>query len=117
MISALHDVSKSFNDNHTVAIEVALWENVIIQMAGTVTGTILLEGTNDGGAITGSTDDSPQSAINWNTIIATKMLDGTTTSSLAGAGLYKLTQPCKYIRFGGAAAASTKVLVFTSKVI
>ncbi len=81
------------------------------------TGTILLEGSNDGGAVTGSTDDTPQSAINWTTIIATKMLDGTTTSSLATAGLYKLTQPCKYLRFGGAAAAATKAIVFTSKVI
>lgn len=116
MISASHDYGTNLTNNHTVTIDVSLWENVIIQMVGP-TGTILLEGSNDGGAITGSTDDTPQSAINWNTIVATKMLDGTTTSSLATAGLYKLTQPCKYLRFGGASAAATKAIVFTSKVI
>ncbi len=116
MISATHDYGAVLTDKHTVTIDVSLWENVIIQMVAP-SGTILLEGSNDGGAITGSTDDTPQSALNFTTIVATKMLDGTTSSSLATAGLYKLTQPCKYLRFGGAAATATKAIVFTSKVV
>lgn len=116
MISATKDVTAALNANNTVIIDVSLWENIIIHMIGS-SGTILLQGSNDGGAVTGSTEDTPQSALNFTTIVATKMLDGTTTSSLATAGLYKLTQPCKYLKFGGAAAAATKVLVFMSKVI
>lgn len=116
MISATYDYGATLTANHTVTIDVSLWENVIFQMVGP-SGTILLQGSNDGGAITGGTDDSPQSAINFTTIIATNMLDGTTTSSLATAGIYKLSQPCKYLRFGGASAAATKAIVFTSKVV
>lgn len=116
MISASKDYGAVLTDKHTVTIDVSLWENIIIHMVGP-SGTILLEGSNDGGAITGSNDDTPQSALNFTTIVATKMVDGTTSSSLATAGLYKLTQPCKYIRFGGASAAATKAIVFTSKVV
>lgn len=116
MVSAVHDFTAGFNTNNTIQFEVGGWENVIIQMVGP-TGTILLQGSNDGGAITGGTDDSPQSALNFTTIVATKMLDGTTSSSLATAGLYKLSQPCKYLKFGGVSAAATKVLVFLSKVV
>lgn len=117
MISTTLDLTTSFNATNTAQIDVGGWENVIIHMIGTVSGTILLQGSNDGGAITGAVDESPQAAINFTTIVATKMLDGTTTSSLAVAGLYKLTQPCKYLKFGGASAAATKVLVFMSKVV
>ena len=116
MISAKHDYTAVFNRDNTVQIDVSLWENVIIQMVGP-TGTITLQGSNDGGAIEGSVDDSPQAAINFVNISATKMSDGTLTTSLAAAGLYKLTQPCKYLKFGGASAAATKVLVFMSKVV
>ncbi len=116
MVSAKHDYTAVFNRDNTVQFEVGLWENVIIHMIGP-SGTITLQGSNDGGAVEGSVDDSPQAAINFTTIVATKMVDGTTTSSLATAGLYKLTQPCKYLKLGGASAGATKVLVFLSKVV
>lgn len=117
MISTTLDLTTSFNATNTAQIDVAGWENVIIHMVGTVSGTITFQGSNDGGAITGSVDESPQAAINFSTISATKMSDGTLTTSLASAGLYKLTQPCRYLKFGGASAAATKVLVFLSKVL
>jgi len=117
MISTTLDLTTAFNANNTAQIDVGEWENVIIHMVGTVTGTILFQGSNDGGAVTGAVDESPQAAINFSTISATKMSDGTLTTSLAAAGLYKLTQPCKYLKFGGASAAATKVLVFMSKVV
>jgi hypothetical protein len=116
MIGLTIDATTSFNATNTYQIEVSGWENVIIQMVGP-SGTIALQGSNDGGAQTGTIEDSPQTATNFTTIVATKMLDGTTTSNLATAGLYKLSQPCKYLKFGGAAAAATKVLVFLSKVV
>lgn len=116
MIGLTLDVTTEFNANTTVQIDCGGWENVIIQMVSP-TGTITFQGSNDGGAITGAVDESPQAAINFSTISATKMSDGTLTTSLAAAGLYKLTQPCKYLKFGGTSAAATKVLVFLSKVM
>lgn len=117
MISETLDLTTTFNANNTAQIDVSGWENIIIHMVGTVSGTILFQGSNDGGAITGAVDESPQAAINFSTISATKMSDGTLTTSLAAAGLYKLTQPCKYIKFGGASAAATKVLVLLTKIM
>lgn len=117
MISLTKDLTTEFNANNTAVLDVSGWENVIIHMVGTVTGTITFQGSNDGGAITGAVEESPQAAINFFTISATKMSDGTLTTSLAAAGLYKLTQPCKYLKFGGASAAATKVLVLLTKVM
>lgn len=117
MISETLDLTNTFNATNTVQIDTSGWENVIIHMVGTVSGTITFQGSNDGGAITGAVDESPQAAINFSTISATKMSDGTLTTSLAAAGLYKLTQPCKYLKFGGASAAATKVFVLLTKVM
>jgi hypothetical protein len=116
MISQTLDVTTDFNANNTVQIDVGGWENVIVQMVNP-SGTVLFQGSNDGGAITGSTAGNPVTATNFATISATKMSDGTLTTSLAAAGLYKLTQPPRYLKFGGASAAATKALVFLSKVI
>lgn len=121
MIVQKIDVTTTFNANNIAVLDVGGWENVIIHMIGTVTGTIVLQGSNDGGEVTGSVEESPTTADNFNTIVATSMsvttVANTLVTSLAAAGLYKITQPPKYIRFGGPSAAATKVLVLLSKVV
>ena len=116
MIVQKIDVTTTFNANNAAVLDVGGWENVLIQMI-TPTGTITMQGTNDGGEVTGTTEESPTTAANFTNIAAIKMVDGTLVTSLASTGLYKISQPPKYIKFGGVSAAATKVLVLLSKVM
>jgi hypothetical protein len=115
MIGQTIDVTDTLNADNAVVLDVGGWENVIIQTVNP-SGTITLQGTNDGGA-SNTQNESPATAANFTNLQATNMADGTGTTSLAVAGLYKVTQPSKYIKIGGAAAAADKCLVFLSKVV
>ncbi len=114
MISKILDVTTEFNANNGVKLDLGLWETATFQFV-TPTGTISISGSNDAGAVTGSTDGNALMSTNYTAILATNLQTGATTSSVAAAGLYKITVQCRFIQFGGASAAATKVLVFVNK--
>lgn len=111
MLSRLLDVTTDFNANNGVKLQLDEWEIATFQFVGP-SGTINITGTNDANAITGVTDGSAVSSINYTAIPATNLATGSSVTSVSTAGLYKITVPCKFIQFGGASAAATKVLVF-----
>lgn len=115
MIAEFIDVTADFNANNGIKLCLSGWETATFQFVNP-TGTINITGTNDGGAITGSTNDAPVSSTNYTAIQAIPLSAlGTPTSTVAASGLYKITVACTYIQFGGASAAATKVLVFLNK--
>ena len=114
MTSEFTDLTGTFNTNNGVTLDVSLWQEVTFQFVNP-SGTIAITGTNDGGAVTGSSFGSAATAANLTAIQATKLADGTAVTSVAAAGLFKVTRGCKYIKFGGASAAADKVIVFYSK--
>lgn len=114
MISNVIDVTTDFNANNGVKMDLSGWETATFQFVSP-SGTISISGSNDGNAITGSTEANALASINYTAIQAINLASGSATSSVAAAGLYKVTVACKYIQFGGASAAATKVLVFVNK--
>lgn len=115
MVSQSLDVTSEFNLNNGVKLDVGLWQNVIIHVSGSVSGTLSITGTNDGGAITGATGDSPQSSLNYTAIQATNMATAAQVTAVAAAGNFKVNNLTKYIQLGGANAATTgKVIFFLS---
>lgn len=116
MTSEISDVTIPFNKDNAFVLDVSLWENVTVQFVSP-SGTINITGTNDG---LGSTDPltkfgTASTAANFTAIQATNLATGAATTSVAAAGLYRIVVGCKYIKFGGASAAATKVLVYSNK--
>lgn len=114
MLSRILDVTDSFNTNNGVKLNLSEWETATFQFV-TPTGTISITGSNDGNEITGSTTPSALASINYTAIQATNLATGSAVTSVAAAGLYKITVASQYIQFGGASAAAVKVLVFLNK--
>lgn len=111
MLSNLLDVTTDFNANNGVKLQLSEWDTITFQFVGP-SGTINITGSNDANAITGVTDGSALSSINYTAIQAINLATGTAVTSVSTAGLYKITNACKFIQFGGASAAATKVLIF-----
>jgi len=114
MTSEFTDLTGVFNTQNGVTLDVSLWQEVTMQFVNP-SGTINITGTNDGGAVTGTSFGGASTATNFTSIQATKLADGTAVTTIAAAGLFKVTRGCKYIKFGGASAAADKVIVFYSK--
>ena len=113
MIAQSVDLTTQFNANNSVIIETSNWQNVVVHLNGTPSGTISITGSNDGGAITGAVDDNPSTALNFTAIQATDMSSGTAVTAIAAAGNFKIINLPKYVKIGGASAATTgKLIVF-----
>ncbi len=115
MISQVLDLTVDFNANNLVQLDIGGWQTCSIQAVGP-SGTITIQGSNDGGEVTGSVSESPTTAINFGIIQATKLSDGTSVTAIAAAGVFAINViNCKYLSIGGASAAATKLLVFLTK--
>lgn len=115
MLSQNWDLTATFNANNGVKVDVSEWQFVTIGIDGTVSGTVNILGTNNGGAIEGSGDGNAKSSLNYTAMQAINLATGAATTSISAAGLYRITVGSKYLQVGGAAAATTgKVYLFVS---
>lgn len=113
MIASVVDYTTEFNANNGIKVDVANWQNVVIHVSGTISGTVNVTGTNDGGAITGATSNSPTSSLNYTAIQIINMATAAAVTAISAAGNYKVIYPTQYIQIGGASAATTgKVILF-----
>jgi hypothetical protein len=110
MVSKVTEYSFS---NNKLVIDIEMARTISIQIIGG-SGTRSLQGTNDGGAVTGSTINNAGDATNFSTIQAVKLSDGTSVTSITDAGLYKIDPVAfQYLQIGdGSTAAATKILVY-----
>lgn len=102
----------TFTDNKLV-LDIELSRTISIQIIGGG-GTRSLQGTNDAGAVTGSTDGSALDATNFSTIQATKLSDGTAVTSITDAGIYRIDPVAfRFLQIGdGSTATATKIFIF-----
>lgn len=114
MVSKILDVTTEFNANNGVKLDLSLYESATFSFV-TPTGTISITGSNDAGAIEGVTDGNALTSTNYTAIQAINLGTGSAVTSVVAAGNYKVTIGPKFIQFGGASAAATKVLVFCTK--
>lgn len=99
-----------------VVLDLAGWETATIQVIG-LGGTMSLQGTNDGGAITGVSDDNPATATNFTVVQATNLTTGAAATAVTGTTLFRLSPiGFRYLQIGdGATATATKILVFVTR--
>ncbi len=115
-LSLTRDITAKFNADNGYVVDMSGWDTLVWQFVSP-SGTISTLATNDGGEITGSLEGNSLSATNFQTIQATKLADGTSVTSVAATGLYKVGVIGRYVKFGGAAAAATKVIIELSKIM
>lgn len=109
-LSQTIDVTAKFNAGNGIVIDASNWDSLVFQFINP-SGTISITATNDGGAVQGTTDGNSSLAANFQTVQATKLSDGTAVTTVAAAGLFRVGVVGRFVKFGGASAAATSVIV------
>jgi len=115
MLATYVDVTAKFNANNTFVQDVSNYDYAVVQFVAP-SGTISFTATNDSGDVQGTTDGNATLATNFTTVQATKLLDGSAVTAASTAGLYRFGVVGRYIKFGGASAAATKVIIQLAKI-
>lgn len=111
MLQTTIDATLFFNANNGVTIDTSGWQNVLIQVSGSISGTVNITGTLDSGGVTGVSDGNPLTATNFTAVTAINAANATGVTAIAAAGNYSISNPPKFIRIGGASAATTGKLI------
>lgn len=113
MLATYLDFTTVFNANNGVKFDTSGWQNVAIEVSGSITGTVSITGSNDAGAITGVSDGNPLTSTNYTAITAINAATATGVTAISAAGNYIISNPPKFVQIGGASAATTgKVIVY-----
>jgi hypothetical protein len=102
--------------NNKVVLDIGEWQTLTVQVINPG-GTISLLGTNDDGAITGSTNGNAGDAANFNAVQATNLTTGIAVTAVTGTNLFRIDPVSfKYLQIGdGSTATATKIMVFKTK--
>jgi len=116
MISKVVDIADQLSNGHYAYVDLGGWQTVSIQAVG-IGGTMSLSGSNDGGAITGSTIDNARDSANYNAVQATNLTTGAAATAVTGTTLFQISViGFRWLRIGdGSTATATKLLVFLTK--
>lgn len=104
-------------DNYAI-VDVGGFEHLTIQVIG-LSGTCTIAASNNGGGITGSTDDSPRNATDFTSVQAINLTTGAAATAVTGTTLFRISPVAfRYLRLGdGSSFAATKVLIQSSTVV
>ena len=111
--SVVLDLTTQFNNNSAAVIDVNGWDYVVAQIV-TPSGAMSFEGSNDGGAIEGSTLGNQLSATNFLTLAGQDLSATASSTFITSANASKNVQfnvPPQYIKFSGSSITVTKLLV------
>lgn len=109
------DITADFNSGSLAIIDIGGWDFAVAQTIGT-SGTINFTHSNDSGDLTGISDGSAASAVNFVSVQGTNLSTGAGATSTAADALFKFTGIGRYLRFSGSGASATKFLVRLYKI-
>ncbi len=99
-VSQILDITDDFNSGSLAIIDIGGWDFAVAQFVGT-SGTINFLHSNDAGALTGISDGSAASAINFIACFGINMATGVGATSTNAATLFKFTGVGKFFRARG----------------
>lgn len=120
MIAVHKDFTAQFNlgigaNTGLLQIDTSGFDYVIVHFVNTA-ASISFFGSNDGGAITGETDDNALSAINWVSVQGVNQTTGAAGTTAATNTIYKFSSVARYLQFDGTASTTCKILVYFAKI-
>lgn len=114
-VSNVIDITSDFNSGSSAVIDIGGWDFAVAQFVGP-SGTINFTHSNDSGDITGVSDGSAASAVNFVSVQGTNLAAGTAATSTNAATLFKFTGIGRFLKFSGSGASVTKLLVRLYKI-
>jgi len=117
MISQTIDWTTEFNAASKLNLDISNWDYIVVQVI-TPTGAITFNGTNDGGAVQGTSDGSAEDATNWLAMQLLNIGAGTSATSVSASGNFKLNVGTRFFQMDGATGTRTvtKLIVYYTKI-
>jgi len=112
--------TQQFNSTYNITLDLSGWDKMTMEVFSPVFGTLIAQGTNDGGGVFGVSYGNANTATNFFPVQVKNLLTGTSSPYIYGAGLYQYDVNAKYFRLQGSpAAAGTslyRISMFNSKI-
>lgn len=114
-VQQIIDRTADFNSGSLCIMDIGGWDFAVVQFVGT-SGTINFLHSNDSGDLTGISDGSEASAVNFVSVTGTNLATNTGATSIAAAALIKFTGIGRYLQLSGSGASVTKLLIRLYKI-
>jgi hypothetical protein len=115
-VSQILDITEDYNLGKQATIEIGGWDYAIVQLVNP-SAAVTFKTSNDANAITGASDGSAASALNFTDVQGTNLATGSGAVSLNATGLMRFGYIGKFLRLDGAGTAvCDKVLVRLFKI-
>lgn len=98
-----------------IKFEAGSWDWIVVQPV-TLSGSIEVSATLDGGAVQGTTDGNYKLAQNFSAIQMTKLADGTSLTTIVADGLYRAGINGRYVALELATGTVDYVIVMLTKI-
>lgn len=110
------DLTNEYKQNiYSITLDLSGWDKTTFQVLNPA-ATIYVYGTNDSGAVQGTTDGNADLATNFSAILATNLATGNSATTISSTGLYKVDVNAQFVKLAGGGANVTKLLAFNSKI-
>ncbi|HEY4833005.1 MAG TPA: hypothetical protein VIH61_10650 [Waddliaceae bacterium] len=93
--------ARDYNSLYNITLDVSGWQRTTVQLIPPMVGSVLIYGTNDGGALLGVREGSPKNATNFNPIQMKNLSTGSSVNATSSAGDYEIDINTQYIRLQG----------------
>jgi hypothetical protein len=115
MLAQYLELSEEANLNNpsSVIIDVSNYDYCLVQPIG---ADAEFQGTIDSGAITGVSDGSASSAINFNTVGGTRLETGAFVTSIGAGNIIRLNVVGRYLKIISTSGSFTKLFVMLAKI-
>lgn len=114
-VERLLDVTADINADGRAIVETGGWDYATVQLVSP-TSTATFATSNDAGAITGVSDGSAASAINFIDTQGTNVNSGSAVTTLAASGIVKFANIGQFLRIMGPGLTVTKAFVRLYKI-
>lgn len=110
-IQVILDVTEEYNDSSLKTLDVGGYDYAIVQLVNP-SGTVTFKTSNDANAITGASDGSATSAVNFTVVQGTNLATSAAVGTLAVTGLVRFGYIGKFLQLdGGGTVTCDKVII------
>jgi hypothetical protein len=108
-----NDITQQYKQNvYNIQLDISGWDRVTIGLVNPA-AAINVYGSNDAGAVQGTTDGNATLATNFTPLQVTNLATGAASTNMAASGNYKFEANARFVRLAGLDAE--KIIIQNTK--
>lgn len=115
MSSRSRDITREFNDNSSIVVEVGGFDRTSFHVIAPVVGTVYVYGSNNDGSVQGTSYGSAALATDFTPTQVVNKSTGSGVTSITAAGIYEAPVDFQFIKLQGGGASIYALHHFVTK--